>query len=115
VTCCAARDTPYDEIGLDNPDLTEGQLLDAMMAHPILINRPIVVTRRSAFASEAVETVWTSCRTRSAARLPRRTGERLSTAQVTASHKELLHECIREIEAAAARRRKARWAPSSAI
>jgi len=35
---------PYAELGLDNPDLTDDQLLDAMMAHPILINRPIVVT-----------------------------------------------------------------------
>ncbi|ANY83990.1 arsenate reductase (glutaredoxin) (plasmid) [Microvirga ossetica] len=35
---------PYMELGLDNPDLTDDQLLDAMMAHPILINRPIVVT-----------------------------------------------------------------------
>ncbi len=38
------KGTPYDELGLDNPDLTDDQLLDAMMAHPILINRPIVVT-----------------------------------------------------------------------
>jgi arsenate reductase len=34
---------PYAELGLDNPDLTDDQLLDAVMAHPILINRPIVV------------------------------------------------------------------------
>ncbi len=38
------KGTPYDELGLDNPDLTDDQLLDAMMAHPILVNRPIVVT-----------------------------------------------------------------------
>ena len=38
------KGTPYKELGLDNPDLTDDQLLDAMMAHPILINRPIVVT-----------------------------------------------------------------------
>ncbi|SCY92665.1 arsenate reductase (glutaredoxin) [Microvirga guangxiensis] len=36
--------TPYHELGLDDPSLTDDQLLDAMMAHPILINRPIVVT-----------------------------------------------------------------------
>lgn len=36
--------TPYVELGLGNAALTDGQLLDAMMAHPILINRPIVVT-----------------------------------------------------------------------
>jgi arsenate reductase len=38
------KGTPYHELGLDNPKLTDDQLLDAMMAHPILINRPIVVT-----------------------------------------------------------------------
>ena len=35
---------PYAELALDDPALTDDQLLDAMMAHPILINRPIVVT-----------------------------------------------------------------------
>lgn len=35
---------PYAELGLANAALTDEQLLDAMMAHPILINRPIVVT-----------------------------------------------------------------------
>ena len=38
------KGTPYDELGLDDPALTDDQLIDAMMAHPILINRPIVVT-----------------------------------------------------------------------
>ncbi len=38
------KGTPYHELGLDDPSLTDEQLLDAMMAHPILINRPIVVT-----------------------------------------------------------------------
>ncbi|QPF93638.1 arsenate reductase (glutaredoxin) [Bradyrhizobium commune] len=38
------KGTPYAELGLDNAGLTDDQLLDAMMAHPILINRPIVVT-----------------------------------------------------------------------
>jgi len=36
--------TPYDELNLSNPALTDDQLIDAMMAHPILINRPIVVS-----------------------------------------------------------------------
>jgi arsenate reductase len=36
--------TPYTEMGLDNPALTDDQLLDAMLATPILINRPLVVT-----------------------------------------------------------------------
>ncbi|MBU6448508.1 MAG: arsenate reductase (glutaredoxin) [Rhodospirillales bacterium] len=36
--------TPYDQLRLDNPALSDEELIDAMMAHPILINRPIVVT-----------------------------------------------------------------------
>lgn len=38
------KGTPYAELGLDNPALTDDELLDAMLAHPILINRPFVVT-----------------------------------------------------------------------
>ena len=38
------KGTPFAELGLGDPKLTDEQLLDAMMAHPILINRPIVVT-----------------------------------------------------------------------
>jgi len=34
----------YDELGLADPSLTDAQLLDAMLAHPALINRPIVVS-----------------------------------------------------------------------
>ncbi|MEJ7927302.1 arsenate reductase (glutaredoxin) [Sphingobium sp. AN641] len=38
------KGTPYAELGLGNPDLDDAQLIDAMMAHPILINRPLVVS-----------------------------------------------------------------------
>ena len=38
------KGTPFAELGLGDPALTDDQLLDAMTAHPILINRPIVVT-----------------------------------------------------------------------
>mgnify|MGYP001176859428 FL=1 len=38
------KGTPYAELGLDDPSLTDDQLVDAMLAHPILINRPIVVS-----------------------------------------------------------------------
>jgi arsenate reductase len=38
------KGTPYEELGLDDTSLTDEQLIDAMMANPILINRPIVVT-----------------------------------------------------------------------
>ncbi|WP_433692400.1 arsenate reductase (glutaredoxin) [Herbaspirillum seropedicae] len=40
------KGTPYAELGLDNATLSDDQLLDAMMAHPILINRPFVVTAK---------------------------------------------------------------------
>lgn len=51
------KGTPYADLGLDNPDLTDDQLVDAMIATPILINRPFVVTSlgtRLARPSEAV-------------------------------------------------------------
>lgn len=38
------KGTPYAELGLDDPALSDDQLLDAMMAEPILINRPFVET-----------------------------------------------------------------------
>lgn len=40
------KDTPYAALGLDNMALSDAQLLDAMQAHPILINRPFVVTEK---------------------------------------------------------------------
>ncbi|WP_027551811.1 arsenate reductase (glutaredoxin) [Bradyrhizobium sp. Cp5.3] len=38
------KGTPYQELGLGDESLSDDALLDAMMAHPILINRPIVVS-----------------------------------------------------------------------
>jgi arsenate reductase len=38
------KGTPYKELGLDDPKWTDEQLIDQMLARPILINRPIVVT-----------------------------------------------------------------------
>lgn len=43
-TALREKGTPYDELGLADTTLSDEQLLDAMLAHPILINRPIVVT-----------------------------------------------------------------------
>jgi len=39
------KDTPYAALGLDDADLTDAALLDAIAAHPILLNRPFVVTQ----------------------------------------------------------------------
>ena len=51
------KGTPYAELGLADPALTDEQLLDAMMAHPILINRPIVVTPSGVKLCRPSETV----------------------------------------------------------
>ncbi|CCD87417.1 arsenate reductase (Arsenical pump modifier) [Bradyrhizobium sp. ORS 285] len=42
------KGTPYAELGLGDPKWTDDQLIEAMLAHPILINRPIVVTGKGA-------------------------------------------------------------------
>ena len=42
------KGTPYRELGLGDTSLTDDQLIDAMMEHPILINRPIVVGPKGA-------------------------------------------------------------------
>jgi arsenate reductase len=51
------KGTPYDELKLENPALTDDDLIDAMMAHPILINRPIVVTPDAVRLCRPAETV----------------------------------------------------------
>jgi arsenate reductase (glutaredoxin) len=38
------KGTPYEELDLDNPKWSDDELIDFMLAHPILINRPIVVS-----------------------------------------------------------------------
>ena len=51
------KGTPYDDLGLDDPKLSDENLLDQMMAHPILINRPIVVTPAGVKLCRPSETV----------------------------------------------------------
>jgi arsenate reductase (glutaredoxin) len=42
------RGTPYDELGLDDKTLPDAALIDAMHAHPILIERPVVLSSKGA-------------------------------------------------------------------
>jgi arsenate reductase len=42
------KGTPYAELGLGDPALSDDDIVDAMMVHPILINRPIVITEKGA-------------------------------------------------------------------
>jgi arsenate reductase len=51
------KGTPYDELGLDDPALSDDALLDAIEAHPVLINRPIVVTPKGVRLCRPSETV----------------------------------------------------------
>ncbi|HJS85706.1 MAG TPA: arsenate reductase (glutaredoxin) [Acetobacteraceae bacterium] len=51
------KGTPYNALNLDDPTLTDEQLIDAMMAHPILINRPIVATDKGVKLCRPSETV----------------------------------------------------------
>ena len=51
------KGTPFEELGLGDETLTDDQLLDAMMAHPILINRPVVVTDTAVKLCRPSETV----------------------------------------------------------
>ena len=51
------KGTPYAELGLDNPDVSDDQLLDAMIETPILINRPFVVTPMGTRLSRPSEVV----------------------------------------------------------
>ena len=51
------KGTPYEELRLDDPQWTDDQLIDFMVAHPILMNRPIVVTQLGTRLCRPSETV----------------------------------------------------------
>ena len=53
-----SKENIYTELNLDNPALSDAQLIDAMIAHPILINRPIVVTNKGAALCRPAERVF---------------------------------------------------------
>ena len=51
------KGTPYAELGLADPKWRDDELIDFMLAHPILINRPIVVTAKGTKLCRPSETV----------------------------------------------------------
>ncbi|MGE5502511.1 MAG: arsenate reductase (glutaredoxin) [Ignavibacteriales bacterium] len=53
------RGTPAEELGLTDPSATDDQILDAMVANPILVERPIVVTPKGVALCRPVDTVFT--------------------------------------------------------
>src|SRR5215203_6400226 len=52
-----AKEPLADELGLNRPDVSDDEILDAMMAHPILINRPLVETDKGVRLCRPQETV----------------------------------------------------------
>lgn len=52
-----AKEAIYQELQLDNPALSDAQLIDALLAHPVLLNRPIVVTPRGVRLCRPAEAV----------------------------------------------------------
>ena len=52
------KGTPAEELGLTDPAATDEAILDAMVAHPILVNRPIVVTPKGAALARPSEAVF---------------------------------------------------------
>ena len=53
-----SKEAINDELGLDNPELSDDHIIDAMIAHPILINRPILVTDKGAALCRPSERVF---------------------------------------------------------
>jgi arsenate reductase len=51
------KGTPYDKLDLNDPKWSDDQIIDFMLAHPILINRPIVVTQKGTRLCRPSETV----------------------------------------------------------
>ncbi len=67
------KGTPYADLGLDNEAISDDALIDAMIAHPILINRPLVVTPVGVRLCRPSEATLDILPDRSAAPSPRRT------------------------------------------
>ena len=51
------KEAPYAELKLDNPKLSDDQIIEAMVTHPVLINRPIVVTKKGVKLGRPPESV----------------------------------------------------------
>ena len=53
-----SKEVVFTELGLDNPGVSDDQLIDAMVANPILIKRPIVVTDKGAVLCRPLERIF---------------------------------------------------------
>ncbi|MFC5477175.1 arsenate reductase (glutaredoxin) [Massilia suwonensis] len=75
------KGTPFAELGLDNPATTDEQLIDAMLAHPILINRPFVVTPTGVRLCRPSEVVLDILPTQQQGAFTKEDGEAVSNAE----------------------------------
>lgn len=75
------KEALYGELALDNPALGDDALIDAMLAHPILINRPIVVTALGTRLCRPSETVLDILPLPQRAAFAKEDGERVVNAQ----------------------------------
>ncbi|MBN9567078.1 MAG: arsenate reductase (glutaredoxin) [Alphaproteobacteria bacterium] len=75
------KGTPYDELGLDDPKWTDEQLIDVMLANPILINRPVVVAPLGVKLCRPSETVLDILPTAQRGAFTKEDGERVVDAQ----------------------------------
>lgn len=53
-----SKEAVFTELGLDNPEVSDDKLIDAMIDNPILINRPIVVTEKGAVLCRPLERIF---------------------------------------------------------
>lgn len=72
--------TPYHELDLANPYLTDDYMIDQMLVHPILINRPIVVTEKGVKLCRPSETVLSLLPNPNIGRFVKEDGEVIQTA-----------------------------------
>jgi len=73
------KGTPYKELGLGDPKWTDDDLLDSMVKHPILINRPIVVTPKGVRLCRPSEAVLELLPNRHIGRFVKEDGEVIET------------------------------------
>ncbi len=67
--------SPAEELGLTNPNVSDEVLLDAMVAHPVLVNRPIVCTRKGVALCRPSEAVFALLDVASGASFTKEDGE----------------------------------------
>lgn len=72
------KGTPFEELGLEDATLSADRLIDAMMDHPILINRPIVVSEKGAKLCRPSEEVFALIDTTKLSSFTKEDGEKVS-------------------------------------